>query len=66
MRADAAKWAECVTGAIPVEDYTGMMRAAGLANIEVVDKSDADGIVERQSGMPRVFSARITATKPIV
>lgn len=64
MRADAAKWAECVTGAIPVEEYTDMMRAAGFTNIEVVDKSDAEGIVERQAGMPRVFSARITANKP--
>jgi SAM-dependent methyltransferase len=64
MRADSAKWAECVTGAIPVEDYTGMMREAGFVNIEVVDKSDAEGIVERQVGMPRIFSARVTATKP--
>lgn len=64
MRADAAKWAECVTGAVDVEEYTGLMREAGFAKIEVVDKSSAEGIVEGREGMPRLFSARITAWKP--
>jgi SAM-dependent methyltransferase len=64
LRADAAKWAECVTGAIDAEIYTGMMREAGFTAIQVVDKSDAEGIVQRQPGMPRIFSARITAQKP--
>jgi arsenite methyltransferase len=64
LRADTEQWAECVTGAIDVKDYTGHMRAAGFTNIQVVDKSDADGIVERKPGMPRVFSARVTAYKP--
>lgn len=64
LRADAAQWAECVTGAIDAEEYTGMMRAAGFTDVRVVDKVDADGIVERQAGMPRIFSARITASKP--
>jgi SAM-dependent methyltransferase len=64
MRADAAKWAECVTGAIDAEDYTGMMRAAGFVDVQVVDKTDAEEIVERKPGMPRIFSARVTATKP--
>ncbi len=30
LRADTARWAECVTGAIDVEVYTGLMRAGGL------------------------------------
>jgi SAM-dependent methyltransferase len=63
LRADTAKWAECVTGAIDVAAYTGMMREAGFSNIQVVDKSSAEGIVEVKSGMPRVYSARITAQK---
>lgn len=61
LRADMAKWAECVTGAIDVHEYINMMREAGFANIEVVDKVDA---VPPQQGMPRIFSARITAYKP--
>jgi arsenite methyltransferase len=64
LRADAAKWAECVTGAIDADVYTGMMREAGFVDVQVVDKSSAEGIVERQPGMPRIFSARITAQKP--
>ncbi|RMF77769.1 MAG: methyltransferase domain-containing protein [Chloroflexi bacterium] len=65
LRADTEKWAECVTGAIDVADYTAMMREAGFVDVQIVDKVDADGIVERQTGMPRVFSARITASKAI-
>lgn len=64
MRADAEKWAECVTGAIDSAAYTGIMREAGFVDIQIVDKVSADGVVERQPGMPRIFSARITAYKP--
>jgi SAM-dependent methyltransferase len=64
LRADTAAWAECVTGAIDVEDYVGLMREAGFANIQVADKVDAGDIIPAQPGMPRLFSARITASKP--
>ncbi|MBK8022516.1 MAG: arsenite methyltransferase [Chloroflexi bacterium] len=63
LRADMARWAECVTGAIDVAQYTGMMAAAGFTDIQVVDKTDAEAVVERQPGMPRIYSARITAKK---
>src|SRR5215207_8870472 len=64
LRADADKWAECVTGAIDVDNYTGIMRDVGFTDIRVVSKVDADDIVTRQDGMPRIYSARITAYKP--
>jgi SAM-dependent methyltransferase len=64
LRADSARWAEGVTGAIDAEVYIGLMREAGFSEIRIVDKSDAESIVERQAGMPRVFSARIMAQKP--
>jgi arsenite methyltransferase len=64
MRARMDKWAECVTGAVDVTEYTGMMREAGFVDIEVVDKTDAGDLVTIQSGMPRVYSARVTARKP--
>lgn len=64
MRADTAKWAECVTGAIDAGEYTGLMRATGFTDIQVVDKVDAEDNVERKAGMPRIFSARITAYRP--
>ncbi len=64
LRADTAQWAECVTGAIDVNQYTGMMHAAGFERVEVVSKVDAEEIVPRRDGMPRIYSARITAYKP--
>ncbi|MCK6580976.1 MAG: arsenite methyltransferase [Anaerolineae bacterium] len=64
LRADAARWAECVTGAIDVSEYTAKMAAVGFTDITVVDKTDAEKVVERQPGMPRLYSARITARKP--
>ena len=66
LLADREKWAECVTGAIPLEDYTGLMRAAGFVAVEVAGLQDAGGIVPLQPGMPPLFSARITARKPPV
>jgi ubiquinone/menaquinone biosynthesis C-methylase UbiE len=64
MRSDMNKWAECVTGAIDVSAYTSIMREAGFVDIEVLDKANADDIIVHQAGMPRVYSARITARKP--
>jgi hypothetical protein len=31
---------------------------------QVVDKVNAEGVVQRQPGMPRLFSARIVGRKP--
>jgi arsenite methyltransferase len=64
LRAEMDKWAECVTGAIDAKEYTAIMREAGFVDIQVVDKVDTGEIVERQPGMPRIYSARITAHKP--
>jgi hypothetical protein len=47
-----------------VDKYTGIMREVGFSDIQVVDKVSAEEVVEHQPGMPRVYSARITATKP--
>jgi arsenite methyltransferase len=64
LRADSAKWAECVTGAIDANIYTGLMREAGFVDIQLVDKANAEDIVPIQPGMPRIYSARISAHKP--
>lgn len=64
LRAQTDKWAECVTGAIDATEYTDLMRETGFVDIQVVDKIDAAEIVSTQVGMPRVYSARITARKP--
>lgn len=64
MRQQLDQWAGCVSGAVDINDYTGMIREAGLVDVEVADKVSADEYVEPQPGMPRVFSARIMARKP--
>lgn len=64
LRADTSRWAECVTGAIDVSDYVALMEQAGFAQVDIRSLRDADGIVEVQEGMPRVFSANIAAVKP--
>jgi arsenite methyltransferase len=64
LRADAAKWAECVTGAIDAADYMAMMREVGFAEVQVIDKTSADDLIGRQAGMPRLYSARISGVKP--
>lgn len=64
LRTDLSQWAECVTGAIDVERYTAQMRAAGFVEIAVTDKRSAEAIVPIQPGMPKIYSARVTAVKP--
>ncbi len=64
QRADIDQWAGCITGAIDVADYIGLMQAAGFVDIQVMDKVDAGGIVEAKEGLPRLYSARFTGFKP--
>lgn len=63
LREDLDKWSACVTGAIDVAEYTDMMRDTGFTDITIVDKVGAEDIIPPQHGMPRVYSARITARK---
>lgn len=65
MRARLDQWADCVTGAVNAQEYVGMMRDAGFIDIQIVDKVDAGEIISRHKGMPRIYSARITARKPV-
>lgn len=67
-RADMSAWAGCVTGAEDVADYVGAMRAAGFAEISVRDKQQPEQELAEALpvlGSPKLFSARITAVKPL-
>lgn len=64
QRAELNAWAGCITGAIDAEVYTGMMREVGFVDVNVVDKVGGEELIEGQEGIPRIFSARITARKP--
>ncbi|MBS3751558.1 MAG: arsenite methyltransferase [Anaerolineales bacterium] len=64
VREDPERWAECITGAIELEDYLDWMRAAGFEDVRVTDKVSADDMLpENHEGMPPLFSARIQALK---
>lgn len=66
LRHDMAKWAECVSGAIEASEYMELMQAAGFEQVNLVDKRDPGEILPpREEGMPHIFSARITAIKPL-
>lgn len=63
LSADMTQWAECVTGAIDVTKYTKMLEDAGFVEIQVTDKFSAETIIAPKAGMPRIYSARISARK---
>lgn len=65
-RANLSAWADCVTGAVDVALYAGAMRAAGFADISIVDKAEPEielAALPAESGPARLFSARVTAVK---
>jgi SAM-dependent methyltransferase len=67
-RADMSAWAGCVSGAEDVADYVGWMRDAGFAEVSVRDKQQPEQELAEALpvlGSPRLFSARITAVKPL-
>jgi SAM-dependent methyltransferase len=55
IRNDPAAWADCISGALEVNDYLNKIRTAGFENVRVVDK---------RGFMQIVFSAEIEAFKP--
>ena len=63
LRSDLAKWSECITGAIDINDYIGEMGAAGFKDIQVFDKVEAKEEFQGVMGAPRIFSARIIGYK---
>ena len=65
-RADLAAWSGCVTGAEDVAGYAEAMRAAGFADISIVDKAEPSvelAGLPPESGAAKLFSARVTAVK---
>jgi ubiquinone/menaquinone biosynthesis C-methylase UbiE len=67
-RADLSAWAGCVTGAEDVALYAAVMRAAGFSDISIVDKAEPEvqlADLALESGPAQLFSARVTAMKPV-
>jgi arsenite methyltransferase len=67
-RADLAAWSGCITGAEDVSVYVAAMRQAGFSDISLRDKAATDVELAHTISLdsnPRLFSARITAVKPV-
>ena len=65
-RANLSAWADCITGAEDVALYAAAMRAAGFADISIVDKTEPAvelAALPAESGPAQLFSARVTAVK---
>jgi SAM-dependent methyltransferase len=60
-REDLRSWAECVSGAIDLEEYLTIMREVGFKDIEVMSKDQAG--MPQAGSAPEIFSARIVAWK---
>ena len=80
IKQSLSAWAGCVAGAIEAQDYIGMMRSVGFADISITpvffDKEDVDSAlaemkdavelntISRDDVYKAVYSAKITAYKP--
>ena len=68
-RADMSAWAGCITGAEDVAEMAAWMRDAGFSQVSIQNK-EAVGVeladVTPHAGPALIFSARITAVKPVL
>jgi len=60
IKAQVDAWAGCIAGTIPVEEYRGLLEAAGFDSITI----DVHDIQEMSGGQGRIGSAHIRAVKP--
>jgi arsenite methyltransferase len=56
VRSDPTAWAACIAGAIPFDEYTSAIAAAGFTDVTVLTAGDA--------APGQVYSATVRATKP--
>ncbi len=60
VRSDPDEWARCVGGAIPEEEYTRLIAEAGFERVLCIH-----GLSFQQVGDVRVYSANVSAIKPL-
>ena len=65
LRKDMDAWGACISGALDVNDYISGLTAAGFTGVKVQPKGDDTQVVETGGINGRVFSAMITALKPV-
>ena len=65
LQKDMESWGACVAGALDVSEYTTGLVDAGFTDIKVQPKGDASDLIEAAGLKGKIFSATITARKPI-
>ena len=58
-------WGACVAGALDVNEYTTGLTDAGFTDVKVQPKGDASELIEAAGFKGKIFSATITARKPM-
>ena len=58
-------WGECVAGALDVSEYIAGLTSAGFIDVKVLPKGDASELIEAAGLKGKIFSATITARKPM-
>ncbi|MGA2503796.1 MAG: arsenite methyltransferase [Anaerolineales bacterium] len=65
LHKDMEAWGACVAGALDVVDYITGLTVAGFTNVKVQPKGDASESIDSAGLNGKIFSATITALKPI-
>jgi SAM-dependent methyltransferase len=65
LRKDMEAWGACIAGALDVGEYTTGLTAAGFTNVKVQPKDSSGELIEPAGLKGKVFSATISALKPI-
>ncbi len=58
-------WGACVAGALDVSEYVTGLTDAGFTEVKVQPKGDASDLIEAAALKGKIFSATITARKPM-
>src|SRR5450759_2535429 len=65
LRKDMESWGACIAGALDVSEYITGLTDAGFTDVKVTPKGDTGELSESVGLKGKVFSATITARKPI-
>ncbi len=65
VQKDMEAWGACVAGALDVNEYISGLTNAGFSDVKVLPKGDASDLIESAALKGKIFSATITARKPI-
>ncbi|MDW8226181.1 MAG: methyltransferase domain-containing protein, partial [Anaerolineales bacterium] len=65
VQKDKEAWGACVAGALDVREYTRGLTEAGFVEVKVQPKGDAGELVGAAALKGKIYSAIITAQKPL-